>query len=98
MHPSEFILIQKRPQFENPLCAQVDPEIFFPDEEDDSANFVANSFTYTDAKKVCDMCEYRVECASWAIKNEPYGFWGGLSPAQRRTIRKKLNIRLQNPY
>lgn len=90
-----------RPQFAAPLCAEVDPEIFFPDDEDeDDPNYrpKGNHSSYNAAKFICDRCEHKVECAEWAIQYEPYGFWGGLSPYQRRMIRKERNIRIINPY
>ena len=96
------LVLGKRPSFDNPLCAQVDPEIFFPDDEDDdripTRRVVANQSTYDEAKVVCKACDHIIECAEYAIRHEPQGFWGGLSPYQRRTARRRLNIRLENPY
>lgn len=38
----------------------------------------------------------KFECAEWAIKNELFGFWGGLSPKERTNIRrdKKMQVSL----
>jgi hypothetical protein len=95
---TELVLLSKKPRFENPLCAQVDPELFFPDEDEDGRPIPSNNYTYAEAKGVCSRCSHINECASWAIRNEPLGFWGGLSPLQRREARKRFNIKLQNPY
>lgn len=100
MTQSSFSII--RPKFDTPLCAEVDPELFFPDddESEDDPNYrsVGNHSSYNDAKFICGRCDHRIECADWAIQYEPYGFWGGLSPYQRRLIRKTKNIRITNPY
>lgn len=95
---SDLVLLSKRPNFDNPLCAQTDPNIFFPEEDEEGNPIASNATTYADAKAICKRCDHMNECASWAIRNETQGFWGGMSPAQRRTARKRLNIRLQNPY
>lgn len=64
---------------ERALCAQTDPEAFFPEKGGSSA----------DAKKVCASCEVRVECLDAALANdERFGIWGGLSERQRRVVKK----------
>lgn len=95
---ASLTLITSRPRFENPLCAQTDPEIFFPEEDEDGKPLARNATSYAEAKAVCRACDHRDACAVWAIKNESQGFWGGLSPAQRRQIRRRFNIKLENPY
>jgi hypothetical protein len=40
-------------------------------------------------------CSHLKECGEWAIRNEKYGFWGGYSPVERKQIRGKLNIILE---
>ena len=73
--------------FENPLCAQVDGELWFPDKGGD----------VTPAKKICFQCIHKTECAEWGIKHELHGIWGGLSGRDRRLIRRKKNISLEQP-
>lgn len=59
------------------LCAQVDPEIFFPEK---------GGGTH-DAKRVCAGCPVIRECGEYALKhNERFGVWGGLSERARRKI------------
>lgn len=59
------------------LCAQVDPEIFFP-EKGGSAHA---------AKKICDRCEVRDQCLAEALdRGESFGIWGGLSERERRRL------------
>jgi hypothetical protein len=44
------------------------------------------------ASSICRKCTHIVECADWAIKNELFGFWGGLSPKDRTNIRRDKRI------
>lgn len=61
------------------LCAQVDPELFFPEK---------GGSTRT-SKGVCAACPVRVECLTWALEHdERHGVWGGLSERERRRLRK----------
>jgi hypothetical protein len=78
-------------EFESPLCAEIGTVMFFsPDRDEHLSGGSENTYAY--AKQICDKCEYKVECANWAIKNEQYGVWGGTTPEERRVIRKKLRI------
>jgi WhiB family redox-sensing transcriptional regulator len=59
------------------LCAQADPEAFFPEKGGSNA----------DAKRICARCPIRLRCLEVAIANNySDGVWGGLSPRQRRAI------------
>ncbi|MGV1034590.1 MAG: WhiB family transcriptional regulator [Microbacteriaceae bacterium] len=61
------------------LCAQTDPEAFFPEKGGSTR----------DAKKICGSCEVRAECLEYALQNdERFGIWGGLSERERRKLRK----------
>jgi WhiB family redox-sensing transcriptional regulator len=42
-----------------------------------------------DAIKMCEGCPVKEPCKDWAIKYEEHGVWGGLTPAQRRTLRRR---------
>lgn len=62
------------------LCAQTDPEAFFPEKGGSTR----------DAKKVCSSCTVRSECLEYALGNdERFGIWGGLSERERRRLRKR---------
>jgi WhiB family transcriptional regulator, redox-sensing transcriptional regulator len=62
------------------LCAQTDPEAFFPEKGGSTR----------DAKKICGSCEVRVHCLEYALENdERFGIWGGLSERERRKLRKR---------
>ncbi|GAA3601072.1 hypothetical protein GCM10022237_39610 [Nocardioides ginsengisoli] len=62
---------------ESGLCAQTDPEAFFPEKGGSTR----------DAKKVCEGCPVIAECLAYALDhNERFGIWGGLSERERRKL------------
>jgi WhiB family redox-sensing transcriptional regulator len=62
------------------LCAQTDPEAFFPEKGGSTR----------EAKKICTSCEVRSQCLEYALENdERFGIWGGLSERERRKLRKR---------
>jgi WhiB family redox-sensing transcriptional regulator len=73
-------------QFENPLCSEVDTELFFPDTGKNDQAAVA--------KKICRKCPHITECFEWALRNERFGIWGASSERDRRNLRAKLNIKI----
>jgi WhiB family redox-sensing transcriptional regulator len=81
------------PVFENADCASLDVNIFFAKDPDEPGYRNADS-EYTEAKKICIGCNYRVECADWGIKNEIHGMWGGMSPRERQKIRRLSGIKV----
>lgn len=65
---------------EQALCAQTDPEAFFPEKGGSTR----------EAKRVCGTCEVRSECLEYALSNdERFGIWGGLSERERRKLKKR---------
>lgn len=48
------------------------------------------------AKAICrDVCPVRAECLGWAVKeNQTLGIWGGLEPAERKTISRRTSGRI----
>jgi hypothetical protein len=77
--------------YENPSCAQVGGEFWFPERTDGSMNTVEMVM----AKSICHTCPHKAECAEWGINKEQFGIWGGLTQADRVPIRKQLNIILK---
>ena len=62
------------------LCAQTDPEAFFPDKGGSTR----------EAKRVCRSCEVRVECLEYALEHdERFGIWGGMSERERRRLKRE---------
>jgi WhiB family redox-sensing transcriptional regulator len=65
---------------ERGLCAQTDPEAFFPEKGGSTR----------EAKKVCLTCDVRQECLEYALAHdERFGIWGGLSERERRKLKKR---------
>lgn len=64
------------------LCAQTDPEAFFPEKGGSTR----------EAKRICEGCEVRSECLDYALENdERFGIWGGLSERERRKLRRNAS-------
>ena len=67
---------------ENALCAQTDPEAFFPEKGGSTR----------EAKRICQGCEVRDECLEYALENdERFGIWGGLSERERRRLKRTIS-------
>lgn len=61
------------------LCAQTDPEVFFPDKGGST----------TSARAVCQSCDVRQQCLEYALAHdERFGIWGGLSERERRRLKR----------
>lgn len=66
------------------LCAQTDPEEFFPEKGGSTRQ----------AKRVCMSCDVRTECLDYALeRGERFGIWGGLSERERRKLRGEAGAR-----
>lgn len=62
---------------EQALCAQVDPELWFPEK----------GGSVREAKRICGQCPVQPQCLAYALANhEWWGVWGGL------TYKERLNI------
>lgn len=61
------------------LCAETDPEIFFPEKGGSTR----------EAKAICQGCEVRDACLEYALTwEERFGIWGGLSERERRRLKR----------
>ena len=70
------------------ICAQTDPELFFPAADERAATGKARRAV---AKRLCGVCPLRRGCLSWALDSgEDYGIWGGYSENERRRLSRKL--------
>lgn len=65
------------------LCAQTDPESFFPEKGGSTRH----------AKAMCQSCTVAAECLDEALaNNERHGIWGGLSERDRRRLQHQLGL------
>ncbi len=63
-------------------CKDVATEVFFPDVGED----------YAVAAPVCGSCGVRERCLAFAFESkEEYGMWGGMTPKDRRSLRRRRN-------
>jgi WhiB family redox-sensing transcriptional regulator len=66
---------------ERALCAQTDPEAFFPEKGGSTR----------EAKRICTRCEVRTECLEYALSHdERFGIWGGMSERERRRLKRRV--------
>jgi WhiB family redox-sensing transcriptional regulator len=62
------------------LCAQTDPEAFFPERGE----------SLGPAKAVCLACPVRAECLAYALdRDERHGVWGATSARERRALNRR---------
>ena len=67
-------------QIDSFVCAQTDPELFFPE----------TGCSNREAKKICIGCEYRAACLADALAaNDCFGVWGGLSERDRISLKHR---------
>ena len=65
---------------ERALCAQTDPEAFFPEKGGSTR----------EAKRICLGCEVKDRCLEYALgHDERFGIWGGLSERERRRLKRR---------
>ena len=62
------------------LCAQTDPELFFPEK----------GGSVREAKLTCSLCTVTADCLEYALTNgEHHGIWGGHSENERRELLRR---------
>lgn len=71
-------------------CREVDPELFHP-EVDRGSVYEAQVAA---AKRVCAGCYVRPDCLAFALRALPYGVAGGLTPEERRGLRRPSRDRI----
>lgn len=62
---------------EQALCAQTDPEEFFPEKGGSPRR----------AKRICQGCEVKTACLDYAMEHHiGWGVWGGLTEKERKRL------------
>ena len=65
------------------VCAQTDPEAFFPEKGGSTR----------EAKRICVNCTVKQECLEYALDfDERFGIWGGLSERERRRLKLQTKL------
>lgn len=84
MNMRQLLGIDDQPWQADALCAQTDPEFFFPE----------RGGSVREAKATCARCEVAAECLDYALRNEErFGVWAGLSERERRPLHKQYSQR-----
>jgi len=80
-----FDIFNDSPKFREAQCAKVDDkDYFFADTKHDEAERLPR------LQQICGSCIHREECLEYALdKRIVYGFWGGYTADQRRSINRK---------
>lgn len=47
-------------------------------------------------RRMCHACPCQEPCLEWALRHEPFGWWGGTTERERRRIRQKRGIRFES--
>jgi WhiB family redox-sensing transcriptional regulator len=65
-------------------CAddEIDPEMFFPISEADTARIAQ-------AKLICADCPVKAQCLEYALAHGLEGVWGGMTDAERDALRRR---------
>jgi WhiB family redox-sensing transcriptional regulator len=70
------------------LCAQIDPEIFFPNKGD-----VVKAAT---ARRICGDCPVSTQCLTAAMEEDQrWGIWGGYTAHERYKMKRREQARDQ---
>ena len=75
--------LSDRAWMEDALCAQTDPDIFYPEKGGSTAP----------ATSVCNNCAVRAECLEYAVSNDiRHGIWGGTSDNDRKRMARERRV------
>lgn len=61
-------------------CSEIGGDAWFPDPGGDAQRITRQ------AQDVCRRCDVREACLQWALANDEWGTWGGLTEDERRRL------------
>jgi WhiB family redox-sensing transcriptional regulator len=68
-------------------CRGEDSTLFYYDDNERGDNKENKTAT---AKAICGTCKVKQECLAFALQiNERYGIWGGTTPEERKSIKRR---------
>ena len=68
-------------------CRDMDSNLFYYEDQERGP---AKEARIANAKAVCEGCKVKTECLEFALQiNEQYGIWGGLTPEERYTLKRR---------
>lgn len=80
-------------------CVGHNPEIWFPMADKSDPGRYSEKYRKAKADtikaiNICNSCDIKFECLSYALYHEMFGIWGGTTERDRYRIRKEMNITL----
>lgn len=72
-------MFKPEPWMADALCAQTDPDVFFPE----------LGGSTREAKAICAKCPVLARCRAFALEHGERGVWGGTSDGDRTRLRRK---------
>lgn len=66
------------------VCAQVDPELFFPE------NAIEALHNIKLVRPICTACAFRNPCLAYALKHKEIGIWGGTTEREREKLKRRI--------
>jgi WhiB family redox-sensing transcriptional regulator len=94
----DYISIPSFLEKDDPLCAQTDPELFFPQPVAGSEDILKVKrhvyLSERQAKQICKECPLVKDCLAYALKYDEHGIWGGTTEHEREKIRRSLGVKI----
>ena len=76
------------PWADRALCAQTDPELFFPITGSAGGYVTVDGDRFSTAKAICGRCPVIEPCAAYAMADPTLeGVWGGMTDRERKRMR-----------
>jgi WhiB family redox-sensing transcriptional regulator len=93
------MILPKLPKLPGAVCAEADPEAWFPENDGDGKPILIGHAGYAmkeakTPKRICkEMCPVRDQCLQEAIdRREQHGIWGGLTTKERQKLMKQRRV------
>ena len=80
------LMYKPKPWMEDAACREAPPILFFPERLSRYEQITPSS--YDAAREYCERCPVLATCREASI-DEIHGFWGGLTPQERRELRMR---------
>jgi WhiB family redox-sensing transcriptional regulator len=87
----DFLANQFNPFNGTQLCSDEDPELFFPEYEEQRQGYLIR---INKAKDICNSCWIKEDCLKYALQfPDLQGIWGATTPHERKKIRHEAHQR-----
>lgn len=87
-------VVQATPWMADAACRDMPTATFFPTQDNNDPTRSGPWHVYRSyqiAKAICAPCPVRADCLAYALDDDiPFGIYGGLSPRERRRLKKDL--------